>query len=1235
MYLKQLRLHGFKSFADPTVLDLEPGVTAIVGPNGCGKSNIADALRWVLGEQSAKSLRAGAMTEVIFQGSAQRPPVNLCEVSLLFTDCEAQLGTAYREVEVTRRVTREGGSDYFLNGKRCRLKDIQRLFLDTGVGQVSYSFMLQGQIDQILSSNPQERRTIFEEAAGISKYKSQRREALAKLERVEENLARVRDVLAEVERQAASLKRQAAKALRFRRLRRRLTHLHLALSAWQYASLQGEVAELAQQAAKLQAAVQALAQALEQAEGEAARQRAQRVELNQQLQTAQQASYDLRSSLEALQGQASLAQARQVDAQKRRAALEHELDEMAAQEQIIEERLRGEHRARSEQMDLFGASDQQHQEQERRVQTAEKALQQAEAEVGKARQTLLVLENALTRQRSRSTTLEVELKTFEARRTLLREERHRLGEELQVLTQEAETLAGHARQRDEAKVRDEQLLEEARQERARLLESFRETQRKIQESGRAVAGTEAQIQTLENLQKQFEGFSEGAKALLKGQLTGVLDAAAVRPLLKDWKVESRWTKAVETALDAALEAVVLEDAQRLGPVAERLRQEGFGRAAVAVPAPTPRDWPARPDWLFPLAQAVRLTRPGGVGAEALLDGCYACDTLVAFLDWWREHPEADFRLVVTAEGEVLHRHGVVLIGRGKGKERDSLLARVQHLEALRTDLAQRKEADEAHRLSAENLQRQLTAAEKRVEERTARAQETAREVSTLQGQRQNQQRQLEQVRRQHEVKEQELGRLEQSHTASQERLQQAEAERLRTEKDLESARSGLTELEQRLQQARTQREAVREAFNAVRMEVAEKRQRLQLLERGVQELQARQRELGERRLRRRQEIDTLAEELERLAAEEATAEAKAADLQKTLEVTLGQVQSHREALARVDEVLQQVETRTSAQRRQHDEEAKALSQLEVRLARLQAQRDFLVEEVQREAQRELAGVDWRVELWEAGEELPERLHVDVEDENPLAREEQVPPPKPGELEALAPDWERVRAEVAALRTRIQSLGAVNENALEEYRELSEREQFLRTQSDDLWQSKEQLVGAINEINATSQKLFGETFVQIRTNFHYTFETLFGGGTSDLELIDNGDVLESGIEITAQPPGTRLKTLALLSGGQKTMTAVALLFAIYMVKPSPFCVLDEIDAPLDDANIGRFTGMLQRFLEYSQFLIITHNKRTISIANTLFGVTMQERGVSRLVSLRFNASTQQTEAAETAAERPVA
>jgi chromosome segregation protein len=1232
MYLKELRINGFKSFADPTRLELQRGVTAIVGPNGCGKSNIADAIRWVLGEQSAKSLRAGAMQDVIFQGTTSRKPVNLCEVTLIFTECEELLGTAYHEVEVTRRVVRDGGSEYALNGKTCRLRDIQRLFLDTGVGQVSYSFMLQGQIDQILSSNPQERRAIFEEAAGISRYKAQRREALNKLQQVDANLSRVTDVIEEVGRQSGSLKRQAAKALRFRRIKHRLTHLDLAHAAHRAQLLKEEIEALGAKTGFLTERLEKVRTELAEADARLTDKRERRRALNERLQAAQQAVYDLRSEKDNAQSRVDMAKVRRDDMARRIQEMEAELGEMADQLKALTQRAAGEKQAKAEQLSLFGSSDEVFRVRSEELGRLQKDLSEAETNLSRAKQAVLVKESAVTRLRSAATTLEVDLKTYQVRHANLLDERQALKEQLELSANETQTLTAALAKHREDRAREEARVEEFRQQAAALTAEFKEVQTQLQTHGRAAAGLQAQIAILEGLQEKLEGFSEGVKSILQGKLADVVDPADARLFLKSLKVPAAAAKVLERLLGAAADGVVLADERRLGPVAQRLLEKSLGRASILVPRPQaaepglPKDLP---DWLKPAWAGVKAADDQLLGiVHALLRDCYFCADLESFLSFWNGNPAFAFHLVATEKGELIDARGLVVVGRqGNAKRDGGFLERANEIQRLREELTALREKEDLLRQRAAQVEAKIEAAERRVEDQRKRVLEFAQEVSNLEAQVKGAERTHEQTKRSLEGKEADWKRLEAHKEESSQRLEKARVDLTAALADVDAQKGVIQETEARCAALRDEREAKRESFNEIRLEIAEKNQRLQMLDRTLSEIDQRARDLSARSERRRQEQDHLREQREALAADQEAQAARVAEVEKTLATTMASLEEHRTALAAVEKEIRVIEEGTSEKRDLADRLSKEANTVDVQLARQQAQLQFVVEEIQREYEQPVAGIDWRREMFLAGEALPERIRVEIEEDSPdeEAPEPERPEPTSADLEAVPePDWSVLQEEIKNLRGRLQSMGPVNLVAIDEYRDLRERYDFLKAQSDDLWKAKNELVNAIDEINATSQELFANTFEQVRKNFIHTFDTLFGGGHADLNLIDAADVLESGIEIIAQPPGTRLRTLGLLSGGQKTMTAVGLLFAIYMVKPSPFCVLDEIDAPLDDANIGRFCKMLESFLQYSQFLIITHNKRTISIADTIYGATMQERGVSRMVSMRLNKHTGEAE-----------
>lgn len=1232
MLLKEVVINGFKSFADRTKVEMGSGVTCVVGPNGCGKSNIVDSIRWVLGEQRAKALRGGKMQDVIFQGTDRRKPLPQCEVSLVFTDCEAQLGTNFNEVEITRRVTRDGGGDYFINGKACRLKDIQRLFMDTGIGHSSYSFMMQGQIDQILSANPAERRTIFEEAAGITRYKAQRKEALNKLTLVDQNLSRVTDVIEEVGRQIGSLKRQASKALRFKRLKHRLTHLDLAYNGQQYAKRHAIIAELDIKVENLRKIVEETQEDLAVRESSLEQRKAERAEVYQQMQDAQQSVYDMRSEKENAENQAEFASIRRQDITGRIEEIAKEAGTLQTQLEEISGRTRSTEESKREAQALVGSSDEIFRTRNAEFQSILARLADAERQLGQLRQDLLVKEGSITRLRSQTTSCEVDLKTFQVKHAGLGDTLFQLNEERTVAESRLAELNRILERKQRESSTAAEAVETAKAETQRLREAFKQLQRDIQDKDREVARQSAQLTTLESLQQRFEGFSDGAKAILQGKLETVLPKQASRPFSSLLNVDETWTSALETLLGSAAEAIAVDDAQFVLPVVAGLEEGRFGRACLKVPG-TSRvllDLVKAPEWLIPADSKVRAKKPEAAGLVSdFLAGCYFCEDLGTFLRFWQENPDFKFLHVSTLQGELIDHRGLILGGyTRKGGKETSFIQRETQIKKLRESITVENENLTRLNEQAMQMQAEMEKAEQVVEEKRALQVELGEELSSLRSEVRSAETGLNQKSEAIGRQQRQLEELESSRVEMERRMEKARNEMQAAEQAIEEGRSAIAAKEEEINRLRVERDGHQEGLAEVRLDLAEKRQRLDMLDRGLNEAESQRKDLESRIIRRSQEQDTMREQIVQLERDALVNRERAAEIEKTLAVTVQSLQKHKGRLNELENQIQSADEHLSSVRAQQRERESVLNGHEIKLAEERSQTQFVVEKVQTEYEMDVTRIDWKQELWRADEEFETKVRLDDldEDEEISAKPKQKRgDPTEQDLAAMEDtNWDEISREVRQLRDRINSLGAVNLVAIEEYAELKERFDFLNTQSQDLWNSKNELLKAIDEINETSQTLFQETFTQIRKNFVFTFEKLFGGGHADLQLIEAEDVLDSGIEITARPPGTKLQTLSLLSGGQRTMTAVALLFAIYMVKPSPFCVLDELDAPLDDANIGRFTDMLKQFTRYSQFLVITHNKRTVSAADQIYGVTMQERGVTKLVSMRFNRETGKTE-----------
>jgi chromosome segregation protein len=1259
MYLKALKLHGFKSFADPSTLRFEPGVTAIVGPNGCGKSNLADAIRWVLGEQSAKALRGGKMQDVIFEGADTRKPAQLCEVSLLLTECEKQLGSEFHEIEIMRRVHRDGQGEYFFNGQPCRLRDIQKLFMDTGIGRTSYSIMAQGQIDQILSSKPEERRAVFEEAAGITKYKAQRREALQKLALTDQNLARVADVIGEVGRQIGSLRRQASKALRYKRLSYRLRHLALAHAGHQQAGLAAVIDEVERLVLGLRASADTRRVELQQRQTALEEKRTERSRLNQRVQEAQQATFDLRSQREQAENQANLAQIKRAGLADRLASSRESLGELEMQLRELASQVDTGAQDKQLQLTLLGSSDDVFQQRNRDLVIVEGELTKHEQELQQSRFRLLQHESTVARLRTDTTGFEVDQKTSAQRHAAV------LGdiEGLRGQQAAAQAVCSEVEARVEEalaeKSRAHGEVSQAQQAIGDFTRQFREAQKALQEIDRVLAQRTARLKLLQQLQERLEGFGEGAKAVLQGRLDAALAGAKATAITHGLEIRPEFAKALEAVLGPAVEAISVGELATARRLLSQLQQDQIGAVVLRVgecvrpPLPAPASLPAG---LRPLRDVIGLADPDHP-AIGLLDGCYLAEDLDAFLEQWRADPSFRFTAVATRSGHLVDPRGLVFGGHHK-KSANSIVQREADLRETARLLVDDQAAHDRQRGVIDALQARLAEAEAALEQHRQDVLLATQTVASVQQEQRGAEKTLEELNHRLARLENEVNALDQARHEAQVRFERAQRGLTEAHEAAEVLRARIAAVEVRLGELRTDRDVKRDSLSQARLELAERRQRVEVLDRGLADMERRRSQLGALLVQRQHEIETWSEQVDDLQRESDRRRADAAQLAETLVVAQSQVEAIRGELVGLEQSITGVEAGQFDLRSEADRVQAELNRQEIRLAESRQRLAFIEEDVQREYQIRVGSYDWRALLWRADDDPPDLKALDLDEDDdegaapaaaspapvagapagtdapPAAAEAAAAPspssrrrrkkgpkpdPTPEDLSALesGTDWAALKSEIEALRQRLASMGAVNLVAIEEYAELKQRYDFLRTQNDDLVQAKTSLLTMIDEINRTSQEQFSVTFEQIRKNFAWTFQTLFGGGVANLELIQAEDVLESGIEITAQPPGTKLKSITLLSGGQKTLTAVALLFALYMVKPSPFCLLDELDAPLDESNIGRFTDLLKKFVHESQFIIITHNKRTVSAAEAIYGVTMEERGVSKTVSMKFN------------------
>ena len=1200
MYLRRLEILGFKSFALKTELNFPHGVAAVVGPNGCGKSNVLDAIRWALGEQSAKALRGGEMADVIFNGADSRQPLGMAEVTLTFADCEAQLGTAFNEVAITRRVYRDGRGEYLLNKTACRLRDIHELFMDTGVGRSSYSIMEQGRIDLILSSRPEDRRAVFEEAAGITKYKSQRREATRKLEQTDGNLTRLTDVVTEVKRQLNSLQRQAAKARRHRALTTdlRLLDTHLAHDLHQ--RLEHDLAAAKEDLSRLRSAQAHAEDEVNTGERSLADARAALDDLSARFQEARAAAQDCRDRLRAAESRSEFNRERAAESRALRERYEAEVAGAEERLRAQEEALHAAEEETRQIATLLEAGQQRQREQEGVVREARAKRVAVEAAWQQAQGAVTEGERRLGQQRTELAHLTQQAQAGDVRRELLAGELARLeparaGAAERVAAARAETAAGQtALEARRAEVRAAEEAVAAAQKELAAAEQTLAGAQKVQ------VGRTSRLEVLRGLNEAGAGFSAGTQAVLRGlDRPELFKPAMVGVLGASLDVEARFIPAVEAVLGHHLQTVVLRDDEAAAELLAALAHgKRVGRASLVHVAPQPESRPAGegrspalPAGALAWARDVVKT-PAVVAAlvDRLLAGAAIVETLEQAAALRRARPELT---VATLPGELLHRDGFLEGGQASGESaQQGVLQRRTQIRALEAEAAAGQEEIDAKTHARTAAAAGAQAAATAVAEARGHLQGAQVQVSTRQSQLALLEREARELAARADQLTREQAETERRCRAAAEQVGALEKRVRDTAAAIEAQQAARAAAAEQAETFRAQENTLAEALNELRLRVATEQQRHESLRRQRQPMDARRTELAELIVCRQRELDEHGRRLAQYGAE-------AAALAAAIEAAGAELTAAEEEIA--------------GRREEHAAAAAALETLD---AALRGQRQALTAWHDRRASQEVREAQLRLRHENLREQTAARYQIDLGRFQPEPAAFLDTYQRLVEEPGAAVDWTRVESLAADLRAKLDGVGAVNVDAIAEFEALEERSQFLEKQNADLVAARKELLNIIARINATSRTLFAETFERIRVNFQEMYTELFGGGRANLLLVDEEDPLECGIDIIARPPGKQLQSVTLLSGGEKTMTAVALLFAIFMVKPSPFCVLDEMDAPLDESNIARFLKILDRFVAQSQFIVMTHNKRTMARADVLYGVTMEEAGVSKLVAVRM-------------------
>ncbi|MBL9086838.1 MAG: chromosome segregation protein SMC [Planctomycetia bacterium] len=1194
MKIRRLELQGFKSFCDRTVFEFGDGITSVVGPNGCGKSNVVDSIKWALGDMSPKSLRGKRMEDVIFAGSAGRKPAGLAEVTLVLDNTDGSLPNERQEVAITRRLYRSGESEYLLNGDAGRLKDIRELFLDTGLGAEGHSIMEQGQIDALLRANSTDRRGIFEEAAGVSRYKQRKKEAESKLEKTTENLERMRDVLDLEEKRLRSLKTQASRARRYRELvddlrRKKVT---AAVLRWRGVTAERAALEQAIDAARLRE---------EAAAADLAALEAETTKRGEEKETARGRVHELESAIAQAAGDARAAEDRvaytkrtlddlrarieaarrlAAECEEKRAALEPEAASADA------EAAAGRERVVALEADVAAV--------EADLAALEREAEAVRAAHEGAKRAVLDLLQRVSRARNAETERRTEIRQAEARLARLAEQRADLKARLARVEGEAVELEAAAVRMDEAAASAGKALAEAEEARARHGEEAEGAERRRSHLAEERAKKAERLDVLKRMAAAYEGVEGGAKLVLE-EAARRAEGDGVLGLLAD-RIEASKDGAhlLDRLLGHAAGAILVRTTADAIRWLEWLKGRGGARARFLALDLAREDAPSLPEAVGPVRGDDAVLRLVASAAS----GCVLVPDLAAGVAAWRSTPGGTNAVTpsgdrVTASGALVNGAGAQSLGlvERAGEVRrlsDEVRALAAQVDEARAAADQARAALRADEETVRRLRQELA---RRAEDRSrhgaslARVEKERTHLSDTLSVAESESRELDEAKAEAEV----------GAAKAHEEASALEVERAAAEGNAAESMASFVVLEGRMK-------AVGERRMTARLAVGDARSRADAAAGRANRLRRDAALLAERAEGARTEAEALVARVSAGEVEIAEAEAVFRDRDAARRRDADLLVEARKAVDALDRGLLDARSRTVEVHALHEKLREELDGFRRREAEHRIRIEALVEQVRSEH-----GVELEAAAADPTLAIPAAPVAGAPAEGGAAVEG-APVVDPATLDT----------EIADLKLRIDELGNVNLNAITEMEEAEQRVTFLKTQEKDLLDAKEQLGAAIVQLDQLSVTRFTETFEKVREHFRETFRRLFGGGRAEITLENPNDVLESGIDIVARPPGKEPRSIGLLSGGEKTLTAVALLFAVFRAKPSPFAILDEVDAALDEANIRRLVTLLSEFTKESQFLVVTHAKTTMEAADMLYGVTMEEPGVSKRVAVKLGA-----------------
>ncbi|MFW0779932.1 chromosome segregation protein SMC [Rossellomorea marisflavi] len=1188
MFLKQLEVMGFKSFAEKISVEFVPGVTAVVGPNGSGKSNIIDAVRWVLGEQSAKSLRGSKMEDVIFGGSDSRKALNIAEVTLVLDNEDGTLPIDYSEVSVTRRVYRSGDSEYLLNRQPCRLKDIIELFMDSGLGKEAFSIISQGKVEEILNSKPEERRTIFEEAAGVLKYKTRKKKAENKLFETQENLNRVNDILHELEGQVEPLKIQASMAKDYLEKKEELETFEVSLTVYDIEDLHKQWESLSEEFERHGREEGNLSAVIHGKEADLSGARDKISALDESITGLQEVLLSTSEELEKLEGRKQVLVERKKNSSTNETQLkqsivelEDQIREMKQEKERLEEERAGLQlevdesrialKEKQNQLSLFSENIEDVIE-SHKSDYIEKLNQQASA-----KNEIQYIEQQLTQQSGRSGRLEAENEKYITQR----EELYRDHEKLKA-------------ERESHQIDMDQHIQAYRDEK-RNLESaqlkYEKQEKTLYQAYQYLQQAKSRKEMLEEMEDDYSGFFQGVKEVLKAR-DGILDGieGAVAELIS---VPKKYEAAMETALSASMQHIVVGTEQDGRKAIAYLKQNQYGRATF-LPMNIIKGKTLQGAQLSMLKGHPSFV---GIGSDLVqYDGRFEriVSNLLGHVIITEDLKGANeiakliqyrYRLV-TLDGDVVNPGGSMTGGMVKQKK-NSLLSRKTELEDMKVKLENMEEQTRTLQQSVKDLKEETAYRSKKLEELRVKGEKLRLQEQDLQSRlRENElsTKNLDERLSLYDMEKRDFSSMKERHHARKEELESLLAQ---IGADIAALDGKIEELTLQKNSDRSSKDVLTNAISDLKAHLAGKNQQLLSVADRLGRVDSAVVESEKR-------LSALLDDLEWLQSqmkdnfsgeEDLTVKAKECATQKRETSEL--ITARRDERSRLQQQAEQEDEELSELKRRHKGLLNALKDEEVKINRL---------DVELENRLEHLRTEYMLSFEAAKEHYP--LTVDIDE---------------------------ARKKVKLIKLALEELGTVNLGAIDEYDRVKERYEFLLDQKNDLTEAKDTLYQVIHEMDEEMVKRFGETFASIQAQFGEVFRELFGGGRAELKLTDPKDLLRTGVDIVAQPPGKKLQNLGLMSGGERALTAIALLFSILKVRPVPFCILDEVEAALDEANVQRFSQYLRKFSDDTQFIVITHRKGTMEEAHVLYGVTMQESGVSKLVSVRLQETQELLEA----------